>query len=95
MNFTTLSDDLAKEFKMPKRTALKMITFLMKRMREKLIFGQHIKLHQIGTIKLRVRKSKPYPDIAKNKMQISKKKYYLFLEVTQGLKDDLTKKTVY
>jgi len=95
MNFTTLSDDLAKEFKMPKKQALKMTTFLMNRMRAKLIFGQHISLYKIGTLVLKIRKSKPFPSVKTGKMEISKKKYYLALNVSKGLTTELRKKTVY
>lgn len=95
MNFTTLSDDLSKEFNMSKRQALKMTTFLMSRMREKLIFGQHVNLYRVGTLVLKVRKSKPFPSVKTKKMEISKKKYYLALNVSPGLKTELKKKTVY
>lgn len=95
MNFTDFTDDVANEFGLTKDLSRKIITFLIKRLRKKLIFGNEVSFRLIGAFKLRVRKPKPYLNLQTNVMEMSKKSYYLDFIPTVKMKDRLKEKTVH
>ena len=72
MNFTEFHKDLSKEFGYSSRTSKKIVSFLMKRLRHKLMFGTEVTLREIGTFVLKVRHPKPFLNLKTGKMGMSK-----------------------
>lgn len=95
MNLTDFTEDIAKEFNLSKKTSKAIITFLNKKMRDKIIFGISITLREIGTFNLRKRLPKPFLNFTTNKMDMSKKSYYLDFQPTDKMKKKLKEKTVH
>lgn len=95
MNFTDFTDDLANEFGLTKDLSRKILTYCIKRLRERLLFGEEVSLRLIGTFKLRVRKPKKFLNLQTNKMELSNKSYYLDFKTTELMNNELKKKTVY
>jgi len=95
MNYTDFHKDLSQKFGYSTRESKRIIAFLQKELRKKLLFGTEITLREIGTFKLKVRHPKPFLNLKTNKMQISKRIFVLKLQVTRKMATDLKKKTVY
>lgn len=95
MNFTEFHKDLSKEFGISTRQSKKIVSFLLKRLRHKLMFGTEVTLREIGTFKLKVRHPKPFLNLKTNKMEMSNRIFLLKFRVTRKMADDLKKKTVY
>ena len=95
MNFTEFHKDLSKEFNLPADTSKKIVSFLQKRMKHKILFGTEITLREIGTLILLVRQPKLFLNFKTDKMQMSELKYVLGIRVTRGMKKILKNKTVY
>ena len=95
MNFTDFKKDLATEFGFSERQSKKILTFLTKKIRNKLLFGQQISLRNKGTFKLGIRQPRKYLHFKKNIMMMSKKSYYLDFKVTEKMSNELKEKTVY
>lgn len=96
MNFTDFSDDFAKEFGISnKRVAKKMLIWLTKQLKQRLIFGTEVSLREIGCFKLKVRQSRKYLNFQNNQMDVSKKTYYLKFRPTEKMKKRLKQKTIH
>lgn len=95
MNFTEFHKDLSEEFGFSAQTSKKIVSFLLKQLRHKLLFGTEVTLRNIGTFKLKVSHPKPFLNLKTNKMQMSKRIFVLKLVVTRKMADALKKKTVY
>lgn len=95
MNFVELHKEIAREFKLPLSTTKKIMKSIERNIRDRILFGEEVTLREIGTLTLRVREPKPFLHLKKNKMEMSKKKYFLSLRVTKKMQDELKKKKVY
>jgi len=95
MNFTDFNKELSKEFGFTEKHSRKIITFLIKRLRHKLIFGTEVSFRLIGTFRLKVRQPKKYLNFQTAKMDRSKKSYYLQFIPTLKMKNRLKEKTVH
>jgi nucleoid DNA-binding protein len=95
MNFSEFHKDLSKEFGYSTRESKKIVSFLQKLLRKKLMFGVEVSLREIGTFVRRVRHPKPYLNLKTNKMEMSQRIFVLKLRTTRKMADDLKKKTVY
>lgn len=95
MNFTEFYKDLSEEFGIPHDTSKRMVSFLQKKMRKKLLFGTEVTLRNIGTFVLKVSHPKPFLNLQTAKMQISERCFKLNFRVTRRMDEDLKKKTVF
>jgi nucleoid DNA-binding protein len=95
MNFTDLTEEVAEEFGLTKDLSRKIITFLVKKLREKLVFGMNVSFRHIGSFKLRVRHPKMFMNLQTGQKQMSKKCYYLDFKATPNMEGRLKEKTVY
>ena len=95
MNFTEFHKDLSKEFGFPSRLSKKIMSFLLKRLKHKLLFGTEVTLWGIGTFVLAVRQPKKFLNLQTGEIQMSRLIFVLKLRVTKSLKEALAKKTVY
>jgi len=95
MNFTDFTDDLADEFGLTKRDARKIITFLAKKLKKRLSFGEQVSIRNLGTFILRIRQPKKFLHLKTGKLEMSKKCYYLSFKVTDKMANELKAKTVY
>jgi len=95
MNFTDFTKDLSEEFGFSERQSRKIITFLTKRLKNKLVFGCEVSLREIGIFKLRIRKPRPFLHLKTGKTEMSKKSFYLSFRPSKKMADQLKDKTVY
>ncbi len=95
MNLKEFSKDLSEEFGIPEYIAKRMLSFLTKKIRNRLLFGVEITLREMGTFRLKVRKPKKYMNLQTGKWCMSEKHYYLDFVPTQKMKLDLKKKIVH
>ena len=95
MNFTEFHKDLSKEFGFSSATSRKIISFLLQRLRYKLLFGTEVTLWGVGTFILKIRHPKKFLNLQTGKVQTSKRTFALALRVTRRFNEDLKKKTVY
>lgn len=95
MNFTDLTDDLSIEFGLTKQLSRKIITFLIKKLREKIVFGIEVSFRNIGTFRLKIRQPKPFLHLKTGNTEMSKKSFYLNFRPTLLMKEKLKTKTVH
>ena len=95
MNLTDLNKDLAEEFGISQIQAKRMLSFVNKRIRTRLLFGEEISIRKVGTFKLRVRQPRNYMNLQTREITRSEKHYFLDFIPTHSMKEDLKKKTVY
>ena len=95
MNFNDLKHDVAKEFGLNQRLSRRIVSYLLVRMRERLLFGEEINMHTIGCLKIKVRQPKKYINLQTGLETISKKAYVLKLEPSPKMAQELKNKTVY
>lgn len=95
MNFSQFYKDLSYEFGLSERQSKKIVAFLIKRLRKKLLFGTEVTLREMGTFKLTVKHPKPFLNLKTNEMDMSERSFQLKFRPSQKMTDDLKKKTVY
>ena len=95
MNFTHFKHDLVHEFGLSSEISAKIVSYILKKIRKKLLFGEEISFWKVGTLKLIIRKPRAYKHLKTGKMAINKKSYYLKFETTPSMKVDLKNKKVY
>lgn len=95
MLFTDLETEIKNKFKLPSGTARLILKFILKRMREKLLFGESIFLGKIGTFKIVKKEPKKYKDFFTKKEMVSPKSYGVVFKVAPSLTAEMKKKTVY
>ena len=95
MNFTDFTEDLSEEFGLTKTQSRAIITYLVKRLREKILFGAEVSFRHMGTFKLGISLPRKYLHLKKNVMMMSEKKYNLKFRLSQKMLNDLKEKEVY
>lgn len=95
MNFSDFHKDLSDEFGFSTRQSKKILSFLLKRLRQKLLFGTEVNLRNIGSFRLKVSHPKPFLNMQTGKMEKSNRIFVLKLQVTRRMAEALKKKTVY
>lgn len=95
MNLTDFSKDISEEFGIPEYKAKKLLSFLTKKIRNRLIYGIEVTFREIGTFRLKIRPPKKYLNLQTNTMEVADKAYRLKFEPTKKMRDDLRKKPVY
>jgi len=95
MNFYSFKDEIAEEFGLTKELSRKIISYIQKRMYQKIIFGEEISFWLIGTLKLKVRQPFKFQNLQTRKIELSKKSYYLKLNVKESMKKRLKEKIVH
>lgn len=95
MNFTDFTEDLADEFNLTKKQSRAIITYLVKRLKKKILFGHEVSFREIGTFVLNVRQPRKFLNLQSGQMNTSNKIYCLNFRVTKKMKERLKKKIVY
>lgn len=95
MNFTDFNKDLSEEFDLTQQESKKILSFLQKRIKDRLIFGVDISIREVGTFTRAIRKPKPYLNLQTNKMQVAPRRYFLKFVVKKTMADKLKKKTLF
>lgn len=95
MNFTDLTNEISVEFDIPRYKTRRMLLTILRKMRKRLIFGDDIKLKNIGTLKSRVRKPKKYLHLKTGNMEMSKRCLYLDFKATPSIEKAFKEKPVY
>ncbi len=95
MNFYSFKDEIAEEFGLTKELSRKIISYIQKRMDQNIILGEEISFWLIGTLKLKVRQPFKFQNLQTRKIELSKKSYYLKLNVKESMKKRLKEKIVH
>lgn len=95
MNFTDFDRDIAKEFGLTKKESRKILAFVQRKMREKILFGMNINIFKVGTLKIRVRRPRRFLHLKTNKIERTEACLFLDIKVSRRLEQQLKQKPVY
>lgn len=95
MNFSEFHKDLSQEFGYSTRESKRILSFLQKQLKKKLMFGVEVTIREIGTFVRKVSHPKPFLNLKTGKMEMSNRIFLLRLRVSRKMATELKQKKVY